>query len=245
MSHRFQKKRPRFVDLPRNKRGNAVIRLKGKMRRDAAEYGGTFTSHLVLSEPGRPDIYNQWFDFYFPGKDRFTLWNASIRTAKMAFWDAAHDLAYQRTAAMLTPEENEEDSKMEFEPASKSSTGKILTYTLVEKEKVRYDKMGGLTFHEHWEKLDFEIVRNEPPIVYESFKLDKSYVYGIGLHIVLDVEVIDRAAIEAAIGKFQELGETGWQSTIPVPRERLPMVSEKEALAEAKYPSVLLGMPVR
>ncbi|MDO9047136.1 MAG: hypothetical protein Q7U66_05275 [Methylobacter sp.] len=46
------------------------------------EYGGMFTSHLVLDEPGRPDLYSQWFDFYFPGQDRFTVWNAEIVTAR-------------------------------------------------------------------------------------------------------------------------------------------------------------------
>jgi len=42
------KRRPPFVTLPRRKRSHEVIRLKGKMRRDAAEYGGRFTSRLVL-----------------------------------------------------------------------------------------------------------------------------------------------------------------------------------------------------
>lgn len=48
------KRRPPFVTLPRHKRSHEVIRLKGKMRRDAAEYGGRFTSHLVLNEPAVP-----------------------------------------------------------------------------------------------------------------------------------------------------------------------------------------------
>lgn len=118
------KRRPPFVTLPRHKRSHEVIRLKGKMRRDAAEYGGRFTSRLVLNEPGRPDLYNQWFDFYFPGTDRFTIWNASFVTARKAFWDKAHDLAHTRVGAMLTPEEREENSNWEFVPAQRSSTGK-------------------------------------------------------------------------------------------------------------------------
>lgn len=77
------KRRPPFVTLPRHKRSHEVIRLKGKMRRDADEYGGRFTSRLVLNEPGRPDLYNQWFDFYFPGTDRFMIWNASFVTARI------------------------------------------------------------------------------------------------------------------------------------------------------------------
>ena len=53
MSYPPRKRRPPFVTLPRHKRSHEVIRLKGKMCRDAAEYGGRFTSRLVLNEPGR------------------------------------------------------------------------------------------------------------------------------------------------------------------------------------------------
>jgi hypothetical protein len=231
MPHRFGKKHSPFITLPRHKRSNEVIHLKGRIKRDSGVYGGMFTSRLVLDEPGRPDLYNQWFDFYFPGRDRFTLWNAEIVTARKAFWDAAHELAHQRTVSMLTPEEHAAESNMEFEPADISSTGKVLSYKLVQREKMRHEKFGGLTFFDQWEKLEAEIVREEPPAVYESFRLDRGYAYGIGLHIVLDVEVIDRAAIEQAITEFGELGETDWQAANPVPRSRLPVVSEKAALA--------------
>lgn len=61
---------------------------------------------VVLDELGRPNLYNQWFDFYFPGLDRFTIWNAAFRTIRKVLWDAAHELAYQRTAPMLTPKEH-------------------------------------------------------------------------------------------------------------------------------------------
>jgi len=97
-----------------------------------------------------PDLYNQWFDFYFPGLDRFTIWNAEIVTARKAFWDAAHELAYQRTTAMLTPEEHSAESTMEFEPADFSNTGKVLGYRLIEQQKMQYEKFSGLTFFEQW-----------------------------------------------------------------------------------------------
>jgi hypothetical protein len=231
------KRRPPFVTLPRHKRSQKVINLKGKMRREAAEYGGRFSSRLVLNEPGRPDLYNQWFDFYFPGTDRFTIWNACIVTARQAFWDKVNDSAYSRAAAMLTPEELEKDSKLEFVPAQRSSTGKILTYQLAEHKEMRFEQFGGLTFREQWHKLESEIARNEPPTIHESFKLDRSYVYGIGLKIVLDVDVINQAAIEAAIDRFIAIGETDWTSPEPVPRNRLPCVSEHEALAAVKCPA--------
>jgi hypothetical protein len=242
---RYHRKRRPFVTLPRHKRGDAVIRLKGKIRRDAAICGGRFTSHLVLDEPGRPDLYNQWFDFEFPGTDRFTLWNAEIVTARRAFWDAAHDKAFERAYGALTPEEMAIESRLEFEPADRSRTGKVLTYKMVDREPVRYAQFDGLTFSEQLEKLESEIIRDEPPVIHESFTLDREYVYGIGLHIVHDVETINQAAIESAIERFLAIGETEWRSAEPVPRERLPVVSERGALAAIDYPSVLLGKPVR
>lgn len=74
-------------------------------------------------------------------------------------------------------------------------------------------------------------------MIHESFKLDRSYVYGIGLKIVLDADAINQASIEAAIDRFIELGETDWVSPEPVPRDRLPVVSEHEALATVTFPA--------
>ena len=125
MTHRFKKKRPSFVMLPKHKRSNEVIRLKGRIKRDSGIYGGMFTSDVLLDEPGRPDLYKQWFDVYFLGQDRFTFWNVEIVTARRAFWDAVQELAFQCTTAMLTSEELAEESKLEFVPADFSSTGKV------------------------------------------------------------------------------------------------------------------------
>lgn len=235
MRRRLTKKHPPFISLPRHKRSDEVIRLKGMIKRDADKYGGLFTSHGLLDEPGRPELYDQWFDFYFPGKDRFMLWNAEIVTARKAFWDTAHKLAQERVIAMLTPEEHAAESNIAFEPAEFSGTGKILSYQLSERKKTRYEKFGGLTFFEQWDKLAAEIVREEPPTIYELFHLDRSFAYGIGLFVVVDVNIINRQSIEWAIHKFRELGETDWQAGTPVSRERLPFESEKEALDTIKH----------
>lgn len=230
MSQHHRKRRPPFVALPRHQRSNEAIRLKSRMRRDAAEYGGRFTSHLVLNEPGRPDLYNQWFDFYFPGTNRFTIWNAEIVTAKQAFWDAAHREASARAYAALEDADLSEESKLEFVPADVSRTGKVLTYRMVERKPVRYAQFDGRTLSEQIDLLETTIIRDEPPAIHESFKRDTGYAYGIGLRIVLDVAVINQAAIEVAIDRFIALGETDWVSPEPVPRDRLPLLSEREAL---------------
>ena len=72
-------------------------------------------------------------------------------------------------------------------------------------------------------RLEAGVIRYTPPVVYESFRLDHSYENGVGLHIVSDIERIDRAGIEAAIDRFFAVGETDWQSPLPVQRDRLPI----------------------
>ena len=194
-------------------------------------------------EEVRPDIYNQWFDFYFLGRDRFTIWNARICTARLAFWDAARDLALDRALAKLTPEECEKEHKFE-RVLSGFKDGQ--RYYILKKNSIRtYEKFGGLSFDDYWENLENEIVRNEPPVIYESFRLDTSYRYGIGLHLIIDAERINRMVIEQAIDRFYEIGEKEWQEAEPVPREKLPYESERESYAKVDYPSVLLGQKIR
>jgi hypothetical protein len=177
--------------------------------------------------------------------DRFTIWNAEIVTARQAFWDAAHNEASSRAYAALGDADLDRESKLEFEPADVSRTGKVLTYRMVKREPVRYALFEGRTLSEQIDLLETAIIRDEPPVIYESFKLDRSYAYGIGLRIVQDVEVINQAAIEAAIDRFLAIGETDWVSPETVPRDHLPLVREREALASVDYPSAQLGMPVR
>lgn len=58
---------------------------------------------------------------------------------------------------------------------------------MIEQKTMRYEKFGGLTFFDQWEKLESEIVREAPPTIHELFRIDRRYAYGIGLYIVLDV----------------------------------------------------------
>lgn len=80
------------------------------------------------------------------------------------------------------------------------------------------------------ENLEREIITEDPPAIYEFFKQDNSYVYGTGLHIVLDVEEINRETIEEAIHKFFALGQKSWRSENPVPRESLPYSTEHDTI---------------
>lgn len=206
------------------------MRLRNEIARTRADYGGLFTSHQMLDEPERPDVYNQWLDFVFPGLDKFTLWNATILTASAAFWDAVENLALERTRELLP--DRSFDIKEMLVPCEWSPTGKVKAYRM--KEPPRFDELGGLTRWEYAERLATDIIRNEPPEVYEEFRTDGSYAYGIGLDIVIDAKRVDREVVELAIRRFRDLGEEAWRSPSPVPRDHLPMMTRDEALAETR-----------
>jgi hypothetical protein len=58
--------------------------------------------------------------------------------------------------------------------------------------------------------------------IFESFRVDTSYRYGIGLYAVMDASEINAETIETMIAKFYAIGEQNWQSPIPVEHSRLP-----------------------
>lgn len=242
MKHPKANKHRPFHTLSRKKRGNAGIRLKGDILRTRNLYGGRFTSHLFLEDMGEDGPRCQWFDFLFLGHDKFTIWNAYICTTWVSFWEKTGDIAWDRAVALLSEEEQEEEFRLEFEPASYDAWGRVLTYTLPERNRT-WPQFGDMTWRDYHEKLEREIIEHEPPAVYESFTTDSTYAYGTGLHIVVDENVIDKSAIERAIDRFFAAGQTDWQSAEPVPRERLPFVNQTDALHEGKVWT--LGLPVR
>lgn len=231
-----------FAELPRRQRRDRYVSLRWKIMRDTSTYGGKFTSRLVLNEPGRPKLYNQWFDFYFLGSDGITIWNATLSTATAEFWNETRSLAFERAISLLTEDEREQECELKFEPCI--SNGQRC-YRMVEREPHVYDCFGGLTLPEYKKKSEQEIIANEPPSIYESFEVDSGYQYGTGLIGIVNAEEINRDVIETTIDRFRQIGETNWQSPAPVPREALPFETEESALSKVAYPSVLLGIAQR
>jgi hypothetical protein len=191
-------------------------------------YGGLFTSYQVLDEPDRPSLYNQWADVIFCSSDGLTIWNATIITTAADFWDKIEDMAHTRAWKLLTNEEREREVEMKFEPVLH---GGRKYYQLLEREKQRYEKFGGLTHWEYQDRLNNKIILNDPPDVFEYFATDKSYRYGIGLHIVTHVDEINQKTIEQAIEIFRKIGETDWRADRPVMRDELPTESRNEAFS--------------
>ena len=226
------KKDVTYCHLSRRKQRDSFIRLRQKIRNNTSIYGGQFTSHHVLNEPGRPALYNQWADAYFLGSDGLTIWNAAIGTAIQQFWDVAEGMAHTRAWKMLSPEEQSAEADIKFEPFW--SKGQRM-YRMLERPKRVYEKFNGLTYPEYQDKLTEEIIQREPPEIFESFTTSRSYCYGIGLNLIIHVNEINQATIEEAIRRFREIGETNWRATEPVPRGELPMESSKAAFSKIRW----------
>jgi len=94
---------------------------------------------------------------------------------------------------------------------------------------------------EYKDKVEPEIIENNPPAIYESFQIDSSYQYGIGLKAVVQADEINREVIEATIDRFRQVGENNWQSPQPVSRELLPFETQKMALSKIDCPGALFG----
>ena len=218
-----------FVTRSNKERAGAVIKLRNKLRMHKHLFGGRFIGDPDIVNPDRPVLYQQEALVYFPGTDKRVLWNAYIITARKAFWDEVGSMAFDRVWAMLPKEEKEQDIFSDFEPVSFNAWGQATEYRLREEDE-SYEELEGMTREEYKARLEKEIVTNEPPEIYESFAIDKSYEYGIGLKVVVDAEQIDRETVEMIIDRFLAVGETDWRSETAVPREKLPFETEMEAM---------------
>jgi hypothetical protein len=224
-----------FAQLPRRQRRNLYVSLRWTIKQEADKYGGKFTTDLMLDELGRPSLYKQWFDVYFLGTDEVTIWNATICTATDAFWSKTSQLSSERAFSLLSEEQQKQEG-LQLEGPFRREDGEKY-YKMAERPKQAYDCFGGLTLREYEEKTELEIIENEPPTIYESFEVDPSYEYGIGLQAVVKADEINRKVIETTIERFREVGEADWQSEQPVPRETLPFETQETALSRVKYPA--------
>lgn len=218
-----------FVTRSNRERVSAVIKLRNKLRMRKHIFGGRFIGDSDIVNPDRPVLYQQEAFVYFPGTDKRVLWNAYIITARKAFWDKVGSMAFDRTRAMLPKEEKERDIFSDFEPVSFNAWGQATAYRLRERDE-SFEELGGMTQLEYEAKLEKEIIASEPPEIYESFSIDRGYEYGIGLKVVVDAEQINRETVEMVIDRFLAAGEADWRSEAAVPREKLPLETEMEAL---------------
>ena len=232
-----------FSALSQTKRSAAGFKLRQRIERDRELYGGRFTSDALLLEPKEPVICNQWFDFVFLGRHKYEIWNAYIVTAREMFWGEIESRAFEMAYAGLSLAEREEEFKMDSIPHERDARGKVRTYTWLPKIPIQYPQFGGLTFRDYCHQLEREIIANEPPEVFESFQPDRSYRYGVGLHIVVEAEAISYPLIDQTIDRFLNLGQKYWRNETPVARDRLPIETEADVLAAGR--ALFSSLPLR
>jgi hypothetical protein len=174
-----------FIDLPRNKRADEVFKLKHNIAK--GKYPN-FHTYDVL------DQGVSWADVYFIGRDKFTLWNATLETAANHRDDHYWSLAWDRTHGALTQEEH--DSRPDpFKDGIRLANG---YKQLVFNEEPKFDKFEGRTFNE---QMDHVISTLTDP-VFERIRILPNYRYGIGLEAVLDVPLLTADIIEKFIDGF-------------------------------------------
>lgn len=213
------------MTLSPRKRANAVVKLRNKIRIRKPLLGGRFFGGLDLIDMERPWQYKQDAQVYFCGTDKRVFWNAYIFTANKEFWEKTSELAREKAWAMLSEEERDQESVTNFVPCEYDAWGYPTSFSW-ERKTYTYPQFGDLTYRDYKAKLEAEIIVNEPPEVYESFKVDRQFEAGIGLYVVVGADYIDREVVERVIDRFFEVGETDWQSDTPVPRDRLPRETE-------------------
>ena len=202
-----------FVNLPRHRRRSLVIALQSRMLRNAHYTGSAlFDSHHLLINPEEPDRLHAWVDVVFPGMlDRFTLWNAEFITTQVAKRDIARNLAYADIDDKLKTVGETYDPSWTTHLIPPSQPGGQRMYRMEFAPEKHYDCLDGQTYRQACDAREEQLMQTlpEPP---ERFEIDRSYAYGIGLHVVANVATFDTATIEQTIGRFRALGEKDWMA---------------------------------
>ena len=198
-----------FVTLPRQRRRSLVIRLQGRMKRNAHYTGSTlFDSDHLLIDPDEPNRLHTWVDVVFPGLDRFTLWNAAFITTQMAKNDLASEQAHKEISAQLAAANETYETRWTKHLIPRKRAGEQRMYRMEFAPEKHYDCLDGQTYSQACEALEKSLMQSLP-MPPARFEIDRSYAYGIGLHAVVNVVNLDAAAIEETIARFSALGEKG------------------------------------
>lgn len=217
---RFRLFKKSFSELSQHKKRDLYIRLRGKINHPKNRYSKNFLSTIVLDEPNRPALFDRNATFYFLGLDGHTIWNAYLFSASDRYWHEISDLACKK-ADELRPERDFRFKDLLIPVYD--ADGKKSGYTM--REQKSHHEFGNKTRREFTGEYEAQLIREDTGHtvqVYEEFRIEKGFEYGVGLYITLDAPTINIEAIETAIARFRALGEKPWKSSTPVPHAHLP-----------------------
>jgi len=184
-------RRPRFVELSRNKRADMAFSVKHLIRKD--EYDNFYTHHVLDSE-------NSWADVLFLGLDKATFFNATIMSPAERRNDILWDMAWDEAEALVP-------YTRDFKLDEWLARGREPIPEFGERTRVEYVK----NLVDSW-AADESLVR-----VHAMAQIDTDYVYGIGLEAVLDEPFVTADGISRFIDRFRENGELAYVMDDPVP----------------------------
>lgn len=218
-----------FSELSHHKKRDLYISLRQKIANNKHRYNSDkFLSDIVLDEAGRPPLFNQLATLTFLGMDGETIWNATLRSAWQEYWDDIGELASQEAHACEDATKPigavpEKFNIREWLIPTYDASGRKTGYTMREDEPQTI--YGGLTRGDFMRQYEEELIIKDSGTtapIYESFRIEPGFEYGIGLYAVMDVEEVNPRAIDAMIDRFRALGEKPWKADAPVPFDRLP-----------------------
>ncbi len=209
-----------FSELPHAKQREEYVSLQVKIEAHKPQTGFDFWCSYSQQERevGRPALYDQVEQFQFLGSDGQTIWNAYLSTAAREYWGNISELATDAVDAALSPEDIAKHR--EFHAGRN-----WLTADNVMKAEDPYPSLGNRTRSEWTDEYEENLIKNDTgttALVYESFRIDPEFEYGIGLYAIMDVDTINPATMETMIARFRAIGEKDWTADTPVPLERLP-----------------------
>ncbi|WP_449543581.1 hypothetical protein [Enterobacter ludwigii] len=146
--------------------------------------------------------------------DPAVFWNAEIITANVAFADAVEEAAFREAMSRLHTEGQYQAAPFSTTP-NIDANGKSISYTLLRRPELHYPQLDGMTIGNFVDKRAQAIVRDNPPPVYCGYRILPGNATGIGLQMIVEVDVLDRSVIEATISDFRAHGESDWMSDVP------------------------------
>lgn len=192
-----------FMRQCRRRRKRDTIGIKNRIARHASILGGAFTT---------PDYMHarlQWVDFCFLSGQRNVFFNATARTARLAFAERIRSIAAERSFELLPPAgdprhwmrdnfRRRPDGCFEFTPTPDApcvAFGGLTRGEWERAEECRLVEAGGVSVHEGW-------------------SMDTKYRHGIGLDVIIDAPALTIDVLNGFIARFRSMGEIDWRSPV-------------------------------
>lgn len=192
------KNKKSFEQRSRRERKKMFIKVKNKLRHQRQYFGGLFFTYDVISEG------TSWADISFISKlHKNRFYNAVIDTAAYFYKENLDSLSWEAAEEHFKKNAPEHLQNNFYDEAHETIEPKVF-------EKVFAHCFGGKARSAlyRWQNgwVEEQAKKGSNPIK-PHYKLDFTYRYGVGLHIVVDAPSITRQVIVDAIEAFYAAGE--------------------------------------